>query len=360
MKAKTLWFFLTGCLLLTASCRHFRGNRMVMSDGANRVEVRYQGDIQFNEDETAITRISSNGYLEYWHNDEHVLAGNNDHGVVRVELYEDGKPVDLESAEGKALLARTIKGMIGLGFDVKGRIERIYRKGGYPALLKATDSLEGDYVKGQYFERILNGDSLSAGMVAEVIERIRERMGSDYDKERLLTGIDTVYLKNDSVSAGYLAAVKSMDGDYEKSQALRHFLRETLPVQQYVGVLDAASSMGGSFERSNVLRELIEKPLAEGRPFDSLLNVVERMDGDFEKSNLLKQIIHKDVKEGGSWAGLIRTTTTLGGEYERSNVLVEIGQKLPKTDSLRTLYMNAARTVHSDVDYGRVVKAVDM
>ncbi|HEY4337633.1 MAG TPA: hypothetical protein VGM89_17090, partial [Puia sp.] len=107
-------------------------------------------------------------------------------------------------------------------------------------------------------------------------------------------------------------------------------------------------------------RELIEQPLAEGGPFDSLLNVVGKMDGDYEKGNLLKQIVQKNVKEGGSWAGLIRTATTLDGEYERSNVLVEIGQKLPKTDSLRVMYMDAAKTVHSDVDYGRVVKAVQL
>ena len=66
------------------------------------------------------------------------------------------------------------------------------------------------------------------------------------------------------------------------------------------------------------------------------------------------------MKEGGSWAGLIKTTETLGGEYERSTVLIEIGQKLPRTDSLKTLYMNAAKTVSSETDYGKVVRAVQM
>jgi len=333
---------------------------MVMDDGTNRVEVRYEGDIQFNEDETGIARISPGGYLEYWRNEDHLLAGMNDKGGLQVELYENGKPIDRASDEGKALEAKVIKGMIGLGFDIDGRMDRLYRRGGYAALLRGVDSVDGDFIRGRYLERILEGDSLSAPVVAAAIARVGDKMGSDYDKNRLLEKVDTLYLKNDSVCAGYMAVVKSIHGDYEKSEALRHFLRGAFPVGQYVGVLDAASTVSGDYERSNVLRELIGHPLAEGKPFDSLLRVVGSMNGDYEKSNLLKQIIQKDAKDGGSWAGLIRTTTTLGGEYERSNVLVEIGQKLPKTDSLRALYMNAAKTVHSDVDYGRVVKAVEM
>jgi len=327
MKAKTLWVLFVGGALLTASCHHHGRNRMVMNDGVNRVEVRYEGDIQFNDDETAIARISPGGYLEYWRNEDHLLAGTNDTGVMQVELYSDGKPVDAASVEGKALVQRIIRGMIGMGFDIHGRMERIYRKGGYAALLREVDSVDGDYIRGQYIERVLEGDSLSTGVVASAVMRVRERMGSDYDRQRLLAKIDTGYLKNDSVCAEYLMVVKDMHGDYEKSEALRH---------------------------------LLSGAVLEGRPFDSLLNVVGQMNGDYEKGNLLKQIVRRDVREGGSWAGLIRTTLTLDGEYDRSNVLVEIGQKLPKTDSLRVLYMKAARTVHSDGDYGRVVKALEM
>jgi hypothetical protein len=333
---------------------------MVMSDGVNRVEVRYEGDIQFNDDETAITRISPGGYVDYRRNDDRLLAGNNDRGLLEVELHENGKSIDPGSAEGKALVARAIKGMIDMGFDIDGRIDRLYRKGGYAALLQAADSADGDYVRGKYLERVLGGDSLSTGIVSAAITRVHYKVGGDYDKNRLLEMVDTGYLKNDSVCIEYLGVVKSMGGDYEKSQALQHFLRDTVPAGQYERVLEATSTVNGNYERSNVLKELIDQPLAEGKSFDSLLMLVGKMDGDYEKSNLLMQIIRKDVREGGSWAGLIRTTTTLGGEYERSNVLVEIGQKLPKTDSLRELYMNAAKTVHSDNDYGRVVNAIQL
>jgi hypothetical protein len=326
MIAKILGVVFAGAGFFAASCRHYAHNRMVINDGVTRTEIRYNGDIGFNDEETAISRISRGGYVDCWRNEDHLLAGSDRDGVVLLELHRNGKPVDTASAEGKAMVARVIRAMLGMGFDIEGRMDRLYRRGGYAALLNGTDSVDGDYVRGRYFERILDGDSLSADIVAAVMNRIKDKVGGDYDKNRLLEKVDTIYLKNDSVSEGYLAVVRSMNGDYERSQALQHFLRISL---------------------------------AEGRSFDSLLRVVGAINGDYEKSGLLNQIAQKNLKEGGSWAGLIRTTTTLGGEYERSNVLVEIGQRMPKADSLRLMYMNAAKTIHSDNDYGRVVKAVE-
>jgi len=360
MKAKSLWIlFLAGALVGTA-CRHYQHNTMTMDDGKTRVQVRFEGEIEFTDDETAIAKITPGGFLEYRSNEDHLMAGINDKGVLEVDLARNGKDLDPASAEGRELVRKAIRNMIGMGFDLDGRMDRIYRKGGYPALLSAADSTDGDYIRGRYLERVLDGDSISAGLVEAAVTRIRERVNSDYDKQRLLEKIDTIYLLNDSVCADYLAAVKTIHGDYEKSEALKHFLVGTVPVRQYTGVLDAAATVGGNYERSNVLKELIDQPLAEGRPFDSLLRVVGEMNGDYEKGQLLKQIITKDIKDGGSWAGLIRTTRTLGGEYERSEMLIQIGQRLPKVDSLKTLYMDAAKTVHSDNDYGRVVKAVSL
>ncbi len=333
---------------------------MTMDDGQTRVEVRYDGDIQFSDDETAITRISPGGFLEYWRNSDHLMAGINKQGVLEVDVARDGKNLDAASAEGREIIAKAIRNMISMGFDLDGRMDRIYRRGGYPALLSAVDSADGDYVRGRYIERVLIGDSVSAATVEAAVNRIRERVGSDYDKQRLLGMIDTVYLLNDSVCADYLAAVKGIHGDYEKSEALKHFLVGTVPVRQYTGVLSAAATVGGNYEKTNVLKELIDQPLAEGKPFDSLLQVVRQMNGDYEKEQLLKQILTKDIKTGDSWAGLIRTTTTLGGEYERSQVLIQIGTRLPKADSLRTIYMDAAKTVHGDNEYGQVVKAVSL
>jgi len=45
----------------------------------------------------------------------------------------------------------------------------------------------------------------------------------------------------------------------------------------------------------------------------------------------------------------------MGRDFEKSKVLTAIS----RTDSLRAVYVDAARTVHSDHDDGRVMRAIE-
>jgi len=238
-------------------------------------------------------------------------------------------------------------------------MDRIYRKGGYPALLAETDSMKSDDVERLYFDRLLGIDSIPPVEMAAVLQKIGLDVSSDHDKEQLLTRVDTAYLKNDSVAASYLDVVSRIDGDFEKSQALAYFLKFPLPGRRYIRTLEVVKTVNGDFERSKVLEAVIDKGLVEGAPFDSLLAVIGGMGGDFEKSKVLTAISRAEVREAQSWAGLIRASSQLSGDNEKGRVLIEIANRLPRTDSLRAVYVAAARTVHSDNDYGRVMRAIE-
>jgi hypothetical protein len=358
MQILRFWAFAIGLVVLAVSCHH-RGNRMVISSGDGNLDLNYAGDIRFNDSETTIESISEGGYLNYRHNGERLLAGPDAKGGVGIDCYERGEKIDAGSEEGRKLVARVVRNLIWLGFDADARMDRIYRKGGYPALLAETDSMRGDYVKGLYFGRLLGIDTIPPGEMAAVLKKIGLTVSSDHDKEQLLTRVDTSYLTNDSVAGSYLDDVTGINSDFEKSQALTYFLRSPLPERRYMRTLDVVKTMNGDFERSKVLEAVIDKGLVEGAPFDSLLAVIGGMGGDFEKSKLLKGISRTDVKEERSWAGLIRASSQLDGDNEKGNVLIAIAHRLPRTDSLRAVYTVAARTVHSDNDYGRVMRALE-
>lgn len=332
---------------------------MVISSGDDNLDVSYTGDIRFNDSETTIEAISEGGYLDYRHNGDRLLAGPDAKGGVGIDLYEHREKIDAGSEEGRKLIARVVRDLIWLGFDAEERMDRIYRKGGYPALLAETDSMRGDYVKGLYFGRLLRMDTIPPGEMAIILKKIGLTLSSDHDKEQLLTRVDTSYLTNDSVAASYLDVAAGINSDYEKSQALTCFLQFPLPERRYVRMLDVAKTVNGDFERSKVLEAVIGKGLVEGAPFDSLLAVIGGMGGDFEKSKLLTAISRAEVLDPQSWTGLIRASSQLNGDNEKGNLLIEIAHRLPRTDSLRAVYTIAARTVHSDNDYGRVMRALE-
>ncbi len=359
MQILRFWVVAIGMVALTPSCHHYNRSHMVISDGDDNLDISYTGDIRFNDSETAIQAISEGGYLSYRNNGERLMAGPDARGGVGIDLFEHREKIDAGSVEGRRMVARIVKELIGLGFDAEGRMDRLYRKGGYPALLAETDSMKGDYVKGLYFGRLLGVDTLPPGVVADIVKKIGCTLDSDHDKEQLLTRVDTSYLKNDSVAESYLDVVAGIDGDFEKAQALTYFLRFPLPERRYVRTLEAAKTVDGDFDWSIVVCRLIDKGFVEGASFDTLLAVIGDMGGDFEKSKLLKEISRAEVKDPQTWAGLIRASSQLDGDNEKGNVLIEIAHRLPRTDSLRAVYTAAARTVHSDNDYGRVMRALE-
>jgi hypothetical protein len=359
MQILRFWAVAIGLVVLVASCHHHSSNHMVISDGDDNLDIRYTGDIRFNDSETTIEAISEGGFLDYRHNGERLLAGPDARGGVVIDLYEHREKIGAGSEEGRKLVARVVRDLVWQGFDAEARMDRIYRKGGYPALLAETDSMKSDYFNGLYFDRLLGIDTIPPGEMAAVLMKIGLDVSSDHDKEQLLTRVDTSYLKNDSVAGSYLDVVAGIDGDYEKSQALTYFLRFPLPERRYVPLLEVAKTVDGDYERSNVLGKLINKGIVEGVSFDSLLAVIGGMDGDYEKSKLLREISRAGVREPQTWAGLIRASSQLDGDNEKGNVLIEIAHRLPRTDSLRAVYTAAARTVHSDNDYGRVMRAIE-
>jgi hypothetical protein len=357
MQILRFWVVAIGLAALAASCH--RRDRVTISDRDDNLDLAYTGDIRLNDSETTIEEISDGGFLDYRHNGDRLLAGPDGKGGVGIELYEYQEKIDAGTEKGRKLMARIVRDLIGLGFDAERRMDRVYRKGGYPALLAETDSMKGDYVKGLYFGRLLGVDTIPPGDMANIVKKIGLTLSSDNDKRRLLAQVDSSYLRNDSVAGSYLDDVAGIIGDFEKSQAFAYFLRYPLPVRRYVRTLDVAKTLSGDFERSKVLEAVIDKGLVEGAPFDSLLAVIGGMGGDFEKSKLLTAISRAEVREAQTWAGLIRASSELSGDNEKGNVLIEIAHRLPRTDSLRAVYTAAAKTVHSDHDYGRVMRAME-
>jgi len=350
--------FLLALAVSITSCQ--RSSSMIMSDGKNYIEIKYIGNIKMNDDETAIESIADRrGYLRYRNNKERMLVEPTDNGV-RYELYDEtGRKLDPASEEGKKFIARAVHEMIELGFDADGRMDRIERRGGYRALLTATDSVKSDYLRGRYLNRVLRSDSLTPADVADVLDRARRLLDSDYEKAQLLVKVDDSRLSNDSVAQEYLRTAASVHSDYDKARSLKHYLKMPLPAGRYVETLAVIQTLGGDYDKSQTLKEMIGKGILEGAPFDSLMQVVDHIAGDYDRGNLIRQLVKKDLKEDASWAGLIRATGRISGDYDKGNVLVEIAHRLPRTDSLKAIYMTTARTLHSDMDYGKAVRALE-
>ncbi|MBX2925284.1 MAG: hypothetical protein KF746_23990 [Chitinophagaceae bacterium] len=356
---KYIIFYTTAvCLFLfNTGCEH--ENRIVVNEGNNHLEISYQGDIQFTDDETSIESMSPDAYLEFRDNHKKLYARNNYHGEIEYRLYDDGRKIDPEDPEGEILLRDAIKKMIDIGFNAEGRMQHIYEKGGAPALLEATVKVPGDFLKGRYLSYLFahgdpdRDDLIGAAQITAMV------MESDFEKSQVLKAFPPDQLHDSLVSAAWFEAARTIRSDFEKAGTLKMFLELPVNDQQFSEILVTTGSINAAFEQTNLLKELIRinMPSSPGS-FEKLMAAVRKIDADFEKANLLKAIAEKDINTEVQWSGIIHETKMVNADFERAGVLLLIAQKMPRTDQLNKAYMDAAKTIQSEMEYGRVVKAI--
>jgi len=368
------------------------GNYIVMRNGDVHEEIKYDGQIKINEDETAIDYISPNGYLMFIRNDEKLIIESNYHGQLVYEFNDEGKKSMLDE-NGRRVLAGLISEMMSFGFDAEARVERIYKRGGNAALLREIDHLKNDNTKEIYFERILSTDSISDHELTMMIKKISTQLGSDYEKEKLLNRFTDKNLRYPETAEAYLDAIESLGSDYSKENLLTQLInRHTISEINFDRFMRVVDHLGSDNAKENLIRLLVEKQAISADGYDKLFDTIAHFGSDNAKANLLQEIINKKeiasaqfesilriVKMFGSdndksilyrklagvenltedqWIALIDGTVQLGSDNEKANLLIEIGEKMPGTENLKSAYLKAAKTLGSDNEFGRVMKAI--
>ncbi len=83
---------------------------IVASDDNNtKIKLEYWGTVELNNDRTAITSITHDGFIDYKKNDDELRITNGTNGYFNYEL-NGNKAVALD-AEGRTLLAEAIRGI---------------------------------------------------------------------------------------------------------------------------------------------------------------------------------------------------------------------------------------------------------
>ena len=371
------------CVLLYTTACH-RGNNITIMNGDDNLTINYSGEIKFNDAETKIEAISRNGYLKYKRNNKKLLAENDGQGAIKYEMYDNGKRLNSSDAEGNSFLEDVVKDMIDIGFDAKGRIERLYRKGGSAAVLDAVGHLKMDNLKSMYFEYLLMADSLPQPSIHSIAKKIGSEIGSDYDKGRLLQKFPIEFLRDSLTARAWFESVKNIGADYEKANALIYLARQPLSKEQFnqtvdvtntIGsdyekanvlkvlifknsfgeenfnkTLDAVNFVGADYEKSNLLKALIEKEKPSADHFSKLIDVTEHVGADYNKTELIKQLIETGLPDSAGFVKLVRAVSHTGSEYDKANLLKDIVTRNLKTDEEWVTILSAAAAINSDND----------
>jgi hypothetical protein len=396
-------------------------------------DVRYEGKIEFTDDDKDVKSISAGGYLiikiRTFGVPRSVEMRSDNNGNLKKEYFVGGKSINFEP-EGKKWLSEILIDVIrdtGIGCDT--RTKRIYEKRGIEAILNDIEQNSSDFISSKYYTELLSFKDLKPEEYSKIFNSIANHISSDFEKAQILKKIQPQIMENEGVSASFYRAAESIDSDFEKSQLLQLLSNNsTIKDKQLDFFMQVVRNIDSDFEKSQVLKSLIPSAsinentikiyMSEVRNIDSdfekgqvlntylqkkncgnnsiadILSVLASFDSDFEKANILKKIAPKidnntrllslfeevfntlssDFEKSGVLISLIKIPTiddnmlntvlnmtkTLDSDFEKSNVLTKIAPKISTSSAeLKNKYRDIAKTISSDSDYGKVLRAID-
>lgn len=288
------------------------------------------------------------------------VQGSNMKKMYLERIFSSGDVSDAEAIEAAKIVGAKIEGSYEKAQVLKKFSEDELKNPVIAAAwFEAAKTIDGNYEKADVLQQFSPVNITNADVAANWLAAVKT-INANYEKEQVLKKFSGENLHNPVASAAWLEAVKTINADFEKANALKIIVTEPLNSVQFEQTVAVTETIGANFEKSNTLKELIAHNIPdETGSFTKLMDAIHDVSGDYERMELLKKLAEKDLRSEEQWAGLIKETSGVNGDFEKANVLLMIAGKMPKSDQLKATYMTAAKTINSEMDYGKVVKAVE-
>jgi hypothetical protein len=408
MKPMKLTFFLIAiAFILLRLCYpslelwHSRREQGTMiSRGDNYIQgIWWSGKYRLSDDDRTIAELSPGGYLKFRENDTSMKAESNLEGKISYTLYNGRENLPMNDS-GRNFLAAQLQKMIRLGFFADERAQRIYQQGGVSALLAELSRIKMEGDRGPYLNRVLRSDSLTAsGRIA--LLRLTGLSGDMVGRQHILQQFGRDQLHDSAVAHEWLSAVGRIDASYMKKDLLLKNIDSGLTADVFDSVVSITSGFGSDVDQQEVYKALIQvRGLRRHDPAfaQSWLRAVGQLGPSYMKKDLFLLYLRPDASDGSpipvdqfgiileitghfgssideqqiylrmadladktdtEWAGLIQAAGTLDADYLKSELLIRIAPKMPPTDSLRSTYRMAAKSIQGDMDYGKTMRALE-
>ncbi len=363
------------------------------SDGTHKFKANVDGKIDFNDEETDVSRLSSGGTARF---DE-----TQDGVTERVELAERGGKIERRyfvngteqpfDDKARVMMATAVKEMMRSGIGAEARAKRLYAKGGAKLVLDEIDQIHSDYSRGIYLKLLagmakLTPDELDhslkiAGAMKSDYERrqalsalfdrqaldparqitfLQQAMhfDSDYERAELLVGVVPRLADSDAVRQAWLQAALGVHSDYERRRTLEAMLTHGgLNDAQLGSVIEASGSMSSDYEH----RELLVTAARRAHDIDALAPAYTRsaqgLHSDYEHREALLALIYAGKLGPKSVGAVLDSAAQIKSSYECREVLVALARVMPSDASLVERYRDVAKRL-SDSDRGEAERAL--
>jgi hypothetical protein len=357
---------LGSCLLITPSSHsQEKSERSAWtwnnSDGGQKIEVKVENKVEFNEDYTDVAAIPADGALRIFDSRTartfRLVITRDSAGELLRDYSIDGRIRSFD-AEGKSWLRTVLLQAVREGgLDARTRSQRILKQRGVRGLTEEITYLKGDYVRRIYFEELLQAPGVSPQDLKSAIHNASNSIVSDYERAQMLLQVAPVFLGNKDLVADYFAATSRIKSDYEHARVLSAALKQTrLSKDVLIAIAQSAAAIQTDYEKASLLIKGAERYQGDLSSRMEWLHAVRTIGSDYEHHRVLSGALKPNAISIEALSDLVRSAARMRSDYEKASFLIEAMSLYRGDAQLRAAFLETARTIGSEYERGRVQK----
>jgi hypothetical protein len=332
---------------------------MVHSDDGRCLRVESLGKLEVTEDDADV-RLGATGIAAVIEEERdgttrRLTLQRADDGVVR-HFTVNGREQGASAADAwlHALVPELVR---QLGLGAEARVARIRRQQGVRGVLDEVARIESDGVKRVYLTTLVQGGGLTPEDRRGVARAVRA-MDSDGDQRVVLQALlaDGGALP----AADLVATVRTIDSDGDKRVVLTRALEGARDEATVAGVLEAAADIDSDGDRRVVLTSALERGTLRAEAVRSaFFRAADGIDSDGDRRVVLTAALGDAAAGVPTVLAVVRSARSLDSDGEKALVLTTAAHHAAaRNDAVRNAIADAARTLGSEGEYGRVMRAL--
>ena len=327
-----------------------------------KLEVAFDGEFEFTDDDLDVKRISPNGSLRItdggWFT-RHTVEFKADAADTIERRYRDGNSERPFEPEGRQWLARVLPEFIRqTGIGAPARVARILKQGGPQAVLREISLIEGAYGKRVYFTELMKASTLDAATRLAVLTQAGREIDSDFELATLLIEERDRLVVDDAARHAYLEAARRIRSDFELRRVLSAAVeRGPLAPALLTGLLETSTSIESDFEQATLLVQVASHSALDASARTAFFRALDTVGSDFEHHRVLTALAERTDVADDLLRPMLASSSTIGSDFELASFLVQVagGRSIA---GVREPFFQAVSHVGSAFERGRVLQAV--
>jgi len=333
---------------------------MQWSDNGVRMDVTLHGTIAFTDDLTDVQSLSDGGWItirDWSRIVPHTVEVKSSGGKITREYFVGGVTRGWDD-EGRRFLASVLPHLVRRsGLGAESRVKSIYGKKGTAGVLQEIDLLESDYARRLYLVALVDTARPDAAAAAPILQRVGERMTSDYDRRTVLAHVASHVALDKRAALAYVQAMATMRSDYDTREALNALTKSGAGLDGDAA-FQAVARMTSSYDKRIVLVQIVDRGGISVDTKNGVLAAVAKMQSDYDRRQVLIAFIEKVGVEPPTREAFFAAVDAMGSDYDRAETLLAAVRGMPIDSGNRAAYVASAERLRSKYDQNRVLAAI--